>query len=77
MASLARYDELFSVDIADRVGGRVMTGSEAASQTEYYARALRAPRISEVFRRLGDQARDAGFRRALTELGRGRKDLPQ
>ena len=38
-----------------------MTGSEAASQIEYYARALRAPRISEAFRRLGDQARDAGW----------------
>ncbi|WP_241985878.1 MULTISPECIES: ATP-binding protein [Cryobacterium] len=38
-----------------------MTGSEVASQIEYYARALRAPRISEAFRRLGDQARDAGW----------------
>ncbi|MCU1441986.1 MAG: replication protein [Cryobacterium sp.] len=36
-----------------------MTG--AASQIEYYARALRAPRISDAFRRLGDQARDAGW----------------
>ena len=31
------------------------------SQIEYYARALRAPRISDSFRRLGDQARDAGW----------------
>ena len=38
-----------------------MIGPEAASQIEYYARALRAPRISEAFRRLGDQARDAGW----------------
>ena len=41
-----------------------MTGAsrpEAASQIEYYARALRAPRISDAFRRLGDQARDAGW----------------
>jgi DNA replication protein DnaC len=36
-------------------------GPEAVSQIEYYARALRAPRISEAFRRLGDQARDAGW----------------
>ena len=36
-----------------------MTGTP--SQIEYYARALRAPRISEGFRRLGDQARDAGW----------------
>ena len=36
-----------------------MTG--AASQVEYYARALRAPRISDAFRRLGDPARDAGW----------------
>jgi DNA replication protein DnaC len=33
----------------------------AASQIEYYARALRAPRIGDAFRRLGDQARDAGW----------------
>ena len=31
------------------------------SQIEYYARALRAPRISESFRRLGEQARDTGW----------------
>jgi DNA replication protein DnaC len=37
------------------------SGSEAGSQIEYYARALRAPRISDAFRRLGDQARDAGW----------------
>lgn len=37
------------------------TTGEAASQIEYYARALRAPRISDAFRRLGDQARDAGW----------------
>ena len=36
-----------------------MTGT--ASQIEYYARALRAPRIGDAFRRLGDQARDAGW----------------
>jgi DNA replication protein DnaC len=36
-----------------------MTGTP--SQIEYYARALRAPRISDGFRRLGDQARDAGW----------------
>ncbi|MEB0004993.1 ATP-binding protein, partial [Cryobacterium sp. RTC2.1] len=35
--------------------------SGAASQIEYYARALRAPRIGDAFRRLGDQARDAGW----------------
>jgi DNA replication protein DnaC len=35
--------------------------SGAASQIEYYARALRAPRIGDVFARLGDQARDAGW----------------
>lgn len=34
---------------------------ETASQIEYYARALRAPRIGDAFRRLGDQARDAGW----------------
>jgi len=38
-----------------------MMAPEAASQIEYYARALRAPRISDAFRRLGDQARDAGW----------------
>lgn len=38
-----------------------MTATEAVSQIEYYARALRAPRIGEAFRRLGDQARDAGW----------------
>lgn len=31
------------------------------SQIEYYARALRAPRISDSFARLGDQARDGGW----------------
>ncbi|MDQ0078485.1 hypothetical protein J2S97_003684 [Arthrobacter oryzae] len=31
------------------------------SQIEYYARALRAARISVGFRRLGDQARGAGW----------------
>jgi hypothetical protein len=36
-----------------------MTGTP--SQIEYYARALRAPRISDGFRRLGDQARDASW----------------
>ncbi|MEO6473121.1 MAG: IS21-like element helper ATPase IstB [Aeromicrobium sp.] len=36
-----------------------MTGP--ASQIEYYARALRAPRISDSFARLGDQARDANW----------------
>ena len=35
--------------------------SAAASQIEYYARALRAPRIGDAFARLGDQARDAGW----------------
>lgn len=35
--------------------------SDPGSQIEYYARALRAPRISDGFRRLGDQARDAGW----------------
>jgi DNA replication protein DnaC len=35
--------------------------NESASQIEYYARALRAPRISEGFRRLGDQARESGW----------------
>ncbi|GAA3886122.1 ATP-binding protein [Leifsonia kafniensis] len=35
--------------------------SAAASQIEYYARALRAPRINDAFRCLGDQARDAGW----------------
>jgi len=43
------------------VSGAVVGGSETASQIEYYSRALRAPRISDVFRRLGDQARDAGW----------------
>ena len=37
-----------------------MTGG-AASQIQYYARALRAPRIGDAFARLGDQARDAGW----------------
>lgn len=36
-----------------------MTGT--SSQIEYYARALRARRISDGLRRLGDQARDAGW----------------
>jgi DNA replication protein DnaC len=35
--------------------------SSTGSQIEYYARALRAPRISDGFARLGDQARDAGW----------------
>jgi len=35
--------------------------SDAGKQIEYYARALRAPRVSDAFRRLGDQARDAGW----------------
>ena len=35
--------------------------SGPASQIEYYARALRAPRISDSFARFGDQARDAGW----------------
>ncbi|WP_426979588.1 ATP-binding protein [Pseudarthrobacter sp. O4] len=35
--------------------------SGTPSQIEYYARALRAPRISDGFRRLGDQARDSGW----------------
>jgi DNA replication protein DnaC len=35
--------------------------SGTPSQIEYYARALRAPRISDGFCRLGDQARDAGW----------------
>jgi DNA replication protein DnaC len=35
--------------------------SGTPSQIEYYARALRAPRISDGFRRLRDQARDAGW----------------
>jgi DNA replication protein DnaC len=43
------------------VSGAVVGGSETASQIEYYSRALRAPRISDAFRRLGDQARDAGW----------------
>jgi DNA replication protein DnaC len=38
-----------------------VSGSATASQIEYYSRALRAPRISDAFRRLGDQARDAGW----------------
>ncbi|WP_199185257.1 IS21-like element helper ATPase IstB [Cryobacterium sp. Y50] len=41
------------------MSGAVVGGSETASQIEYYSRALRAPRISDAFRRLGDQARDA------------------
>ncbi len=43
------------------MSGAVVGGSETASQIEYYSRALRAPRISDAFRRLGDQARDAGW----------------
>ncbi|MET4783751.1 IS21-like element helper ATPase IstB [Glaciihabitans sp. UYNi722] len=35
--------------------------SSVGSQIEYYARALRAPRIGDSFARLGDQARDAGW----------------
>lgn len=35
--------------------------SSPASQIEYYARALRAPRISGSFARLGDQARESGW----------------
>jgi len=35
--------------------------SDTSSQIEYYSRALRAPRISDSFARLGDQARDAGW----------------
>lgn len=35
--------------------------SGTASQIQYYARALRAPRIGDAFARLGDQARDAGW----------------
>jgi len=38
-----------------------MTGPEAFLHIEYYARALQASRIGEAFRRLGDQARDAGW----------------
>ena len=36
-------------------------GSPIASEIEYYSRALRTPRIGDAFRRLGDQARDAGW----------------
>jgi DNA replication protein DnaC len=43
------------------VSGTAVRGSETASQIEYYSRALRAPRISDAFRRLGDQARDDGW----------------
>ena len=32
-----------------------MTGTETTSQIEYYARALRAARISDAFHRLGEQ----------------------
>ncbi|WP_457966995.1 hypothetical protein M1E17_09800 [Arthrobacter sp. D1-29] len=60
---LAAYDEIFGIDLgpAAETGprGGVMTGTP--SQIEYYARALRAPRISDGFRRLGEQARDAGW----------------
>lgn len=35
--------------------------SEARSQIEYYARALRAPRIGDEFARQGDQAREADW----------------
>lgn len=35
--------------------------TQTRSQIEYYARALRAPRIGEGFHRLGDLARDAGW----------------
>ena len=35
--------------------------SDTSSQIENYSRALRAPRISDSFARLGDQARDAGW----------------
>jgi DNA replication protein DnaC len=35
--------------------------SEVASQIQYYARALRAPRIAEGFTRLAQQARDQGW----------------
>jgi DNA replication protein DnaC len=35
--------------------------SELESQLEYYARALKAPRIGEGFRRLGEQARADGW----------------
>jgi DNA replication protein DnaC len=35
--------------------------SGAAAEIESYARALRAPRIGDAFRRLGDQARTAGW----------------
>jgi DNA replication protein DnaC len=38
-----------------------VSAEPAAAQIEYYARAMRAPRISDAFRRLGDQARDAGW----------------
>jgi DNA replication protein DnaC len=35
--------------------------TETASQIQYYARALRAPRIGDGFARLGDQAREVGW----------------
>jgi hypothetical protein len=36
-------------------------GDEAASQIQYFARAMKAPRIAEAAVRLADQARDAGW----------------
>ena len=40
--------------------GSGVVGS-TAQEIEHYARALRAPRIGDAFRRLGDQARTAGW----------------
>jgi DNA replication protein DnaC len=36
-------------------------GNDTTSQIEYYARAMKAPRIGEAAARLADQARDAGW----------------
>lgn len=43
------------------IGSSGGPSSGVGSQIQYFARALRAPRIGDAFARLGDQARDAGW----------------
>jgi hypothetical protein len=59
---LSIYDKLFGVAIRRcprALRGRTVNG--AVKDIEYYARAQRAPRITDGYRTLGDRAREAGW----------------
>ncbi|PRY69351.1 DNA replication protein DnaC [Glaciihabitans tibetensis] len=61
-ASLEHYDTHFGLTpAAPSLVATSWAQNRSRAQIEYYARAMRAPRISDAFRRLGDQARDAGW----------------